>query len=362
MKERILTICGTRPEFIRLSCIIPLLDTYSDHILVNTGQNYNPNLSDIFFKELKLRKPDYQFDMSTCTSLGEQVGVIFTNIEKVIKEQNPSKVLILGDTTTGLSAILASRMGLKVYHMEAGNRSFSKELPEEVNRRVIDHSSDILLPYTERAKENLLQEGIPLSRVFTTGNPIAQVIRYYGEEISSYIQDITVKTNSRPFFLVTFHRTENVDNPDRLRKFYQALDLVQKKYKQIVYVSTHPHTLKKLEEFKIEKTNENICFLEPMGYFKFVAMEKLATCILSDSGTVIEETAILNRPSISLRYCTERQEAVECGSTIPSGIEPEEILNSIDLVLNSGCNWEAPQEYLKTNVAETVVNIILSKL
>jgi len=354
---KILTVIGTRPEIIRLSRIIPLLDRYSDHVLIHTGQNYNPLLKDVFFNELNIRNPNYFLECKS-SSPGEQIGKILSGCESLFQQENPDRILILGDTNSGLCAIIAKRMGIPVFHMEAGNRCFDDRVPEEVNRRVIDHSSDILLPYTERSRMNLINEGIEHKRIFVTGNPILEVINYYSSYInkSAIIQKLNIKKFQ--YFLVTLHRAENVDNPERLTILMKSINLLQKKYSFPVIVSTHPHTKDRLNKISI-LDNPSILFLDPFGFFDFMHLEKNAFCVISDSGTVQEECSIQNIPNITVRETTERPETLEVGSNILSGFEPESIIRCADLVLSHPIECSIPKEYLEVNVSSIAAKIVL---
>jgi UDP-N-acetylglucosamine 2-epimerase (non-hydrolysing) len=351
-----MTIVGTRPEIIRLSRIIEKLDGVCTQVLVHTGQNYDVNLNDIFFQQLGVRSPDYY--LGARGSFGEQIGTILAASERVMLAEKPDKFLVLGDTNSSLAAIMAKRLGIPVYHMEAGNRCYDDRVPEEVNRRVIDHSSDVFMPYTERSRQNLLREGIAGERIFVTGNPIYEVIQHYSPQInqSRILEDLSIAVGK--FFLITQHRTENVGNEIRLRQFVQAFDLLQKKYSLPLIVSTHPHMRKKLESFGINSLNPDIRFLEPFGFFDFITLEQKALCVLSDSGTVQEECSIFRVPSVTLRDVTERPETLECGSNILSGADPVDILRSVDLVLSAPPDWNPPAEYLVNNVSQTVIKIL----
>jgi UDP-N-acetylglucosamine 2-epimerase (non-hydrolysing) len=353
---KILTVLGTRPEIIRLSRIIDKLDSLSDHILIHTGQNFDPNLNDIFFQQLGVRPPD-DF-IGAKGSFGEQVGQILSRIEQILLAEKPDKFLTLGDTNSALTAIVAKRMGIPVYHMEAGNRCYDDRVPEEVNRRIIDHSSDILMPYTERSRQNLLREGIPGKRIYVTGNPILEVIQHYQPQIDR--SEVFKRFDLYPgeYFLVTLHRAENVDEEGRLSQFATALDMLQKAYKTPVIVSTHPRTRSRLMNFAITVSNPEIRLLEPFGFFDFIAMEKKARCVLSDSGTVQEECAIFKIPNVTLRDVTERPETIECGSNILSGADPDTILKCVEIVLSKPPTWNPPVEYLAENVSQVVLKIL----
>ncbi len=355
---KIMTVLGTRPEIIRLSRVIPRLDDLVQHILVHTGQNFDPRLNDIFFTELGLRLPDYILHCSSGTSM-EQIAAIMVNCEKIMAAERPDRVLILGDTNSALAAMVAKRMGIPVFHMEAGNRCFDDRVPEEINRRMVDHCSDILLPYTERSRANLLREGIASNKIFVTGNPIWEVLQYYSANIeASDILD-NLQLEARKYFLVTLHRAENVDLPERLGMFIEALHLLHLEYELPVICSLHPRTRSQLKKSGQMMDGAGVRVMEPLGLFDFVKLEKQAFCVLSDSGTVQEEACIFQIPNVTLRDVTERPETVECGSSIIAGCEPESILNAVKTVLSLDCDWEAPDAYLKKSVSASVVKIIL---
>lgn len=353
-----MTIFGTRPEIIRLSLVMKILDQHAEHITVHTGQNYHESLSDIFIKDLEIRTPDVHFGI-IAKSFGEQVGQILSKTDEVLEQYKPDRILILGDTNSALSAIVAARKGIPVYHMEAGNRCYDNRVPEEVNRRIIDHSSTILLPYTERSKENLVAEGIERERVFVTGNPIKEVLDVFEPKIEE--SDSLEKFSVKPFeyFLVTLHRAENVDLPERLQSIFRGFKEVVEKFGKKMLVSVHPRTAEKLEKFGIKTETDKIHLLEPLGFFDFVRLEKNALAVLTDSGTVQEECAIFGIPNVTLRDVTERPETVECGSNILSGAETASILRAVELALSQPANWKAPKEYLSENVSQTVSKILL---
>jgi UDP-N-acetylglucosamine 2-epimerase (non-hydrolysing) len=357
---KILTILGTRPEIIRLSRIISKLDDMCEHVLVHTCQNYDFELNEIFFQQLGVRKPD--FFLNAKGTFGEQIGIILAEMEKVLRREKPDKFLVLGDTNSSMAAIIAKRMGIPVYHMEAGNRCYDDRVPEEVNRRIIDHSSDVLLPYTERSRANLLREGIEGQRIYVTGNPIYEVIRYYDEQTQkcSILKDLNLK--SQQYFLVTMHRQENVDIKNRLTGIVNALNSLQAEYKVPVIVSTHPRTKKRMTEFGIKTENKEVRFMSPLGFFEFIALEQKALCVVSDSGTVQEECAIFKVPTVTIRDVTERPETIECGSNILSGTETQSIIRCVKAVLALEKDWAAPREYLRENVSELVIRILAGYL
>lgn len=339
---KVLSVIGTRPEIIRLSRIIPKLDELCDHILVHTGQNYDHELSGVFMEQLGVRKPDYQLEATG--TFGEQISHSFERMENILKKERPDAFLVLGDTNTSLTAVVAKRLGIKVFHMEAGNRCFDDKVPEEVNRRIIDHASDILLPYTERSRQNLLDEGIHSSRIYVTGNPIKEVLDHYAPQINA-------EKKMKDFYLVTLHRQENVDNPERLERFVEAFSRLKKR----VIWPCHPRTLKQLEEMRI---GENVKLVKPTGLFKFVSMQKQAICVLTDSGTVQEECAIFGVPVVTLRDTTERPETLEAGSNMLTGCEPGHILSAVEIVTRPG-HKQVPSEYMVENVSDTVIKIVL---
>jgi UDP-N-acetylglucosamine 2-epimerase (non-hydrolysing) len=359
-KMKIMTILGTRPEIIRLSCIIPKLDKLCDHVLVHTGQNYDANLNDLFFSQLNLRAPDHYFGARG--SFGEQMAKILVESERVMLAEKPDRVLVLGDTNSALSVIMAKRLGIPVYHMEAGNRCYDDRVPEEVNRRIIDHSSDILMPYTERSRQNLLREGIAGERIYVTGNPIYEVIQHYDPLIrqSSALAELNLQPQG--YMLVTVHRAENVDVERRLQNITEALDRIQRTYSMPVIVSTHPHTRSRMTAFNITMNNDQIRFLPPFGFFDFITLERNALCVLSDSGTVQEECCIFQVANITLRDVTERPETIECGSNILSGADPDMILQSVRTVLDQKPDWTVPSEYLAPNVSHTVIKLLTGYL
>jgi UDP-N-acetylglucosamine 2-epimerase (non-hydrolysing) len=355
---KVMTIFGTRPEIIRLSPILKILDRHCEHITVHTGQNFQESLSDIFIRDLEIRTPNVHFGIKS-KSFGEQIGQILSKTDEVLEEYKPDKILILGDTNSALSAIVAARRGIPIFHMEAGNRCFDNRVPEEVNRRIIDHSSTILLPYTERSKENLVSEGIERERIYVTGNPIKEVLDIFSEKIEQSAALETFGEKPKGYFLVTLHRSENVDLPERLNKILQSFAQIVEKFNKNMLVSVHPRTAEKLTKFGLKPESERIKMLEPLGFFDFVKLEKNAFAVLSDSGTVQEECAIIGIPNVTLRDVTERPETIECGSNILSGVENDSVLTSLELAISQSADWKAPREYMVENVAQVVSKIVL---
>jgi UDP-N-acetylglucosamine 2-epimerase (non-hydrolysing) len=352
---KIVTILGTRPEIIRLCRVIEKLDKICEQVIIHTGQNYDPNLNDIFFKQMSVRAPDYYLNAKG--TFGEQIGEILAKLERIFEKERPDRFLVLGDTNSSLGAIMAKRMAIPVYHMEAGNRCFDDRVPEEVNRRIIDHSSDILMPYTEHSRRNLINEGIPGERIYVTGNPIYEVLNFYMKKIDACnaFQEYNVKPGN--FFLVTCHRAENVDVDERLRNFISSLNQIHKRYKMPIIWSIHPRTRNRLKKCKF-KLESGVHAVEPLGLFEFVKLEKNAACVLTDSGTVQEECCIFKVPNVTVRDVTERPETIDVGSNILSGMEPESIIRCVDVAMTRSCDWEPPREYLVPNVSSTVLNIV----
>jgi UDP-N-acetylglucosamine 2-epimerase (non-hydrolysing) len=355
---RVLTILGTRPEIIRLSRVIRCLDQHAEHLLLHTGQNYEDCLNEVFFRDLGIREPDLYLGVRS-EGFGEQVGQMLSRIEPVFREHRPDRLLILGDTNSSLTAIVARRLGIPVFHLEAGNRCFDFRVPEEINRRILDHISTVLMPYTERSRENLLREGIPADRVFVTGNPIQEVMDHYSAQIraSAALSDCGVE--EKKFFLVTMHRAENVDLPERLRSLVDALALLHQTYGFPVICSLHPRTRSRAGEHGIGLDRPGLQCVEPLGFFDFVRLEKAAFCVLTDSGTVQEETCILGVPNVTIRDVTERPETIECGSNVLAGCDPQTILGLVRLVTQQNRTWVPPPEYLASQVAATVCRIVL---
>lgn len=354
---KLLTLFGTRPEIIRLSAVIPALDPFCTQLLVHTGQNYDPQLSDVFFQELGVRAPDVHLAVGASSSFGTQVAAILERSSEVFERERPDRVLILGDTTSGLAALVAARLGIPVYHMEAGNRCYDDRVPEEVNRRVIDHSSAVLMPYTERSKENLLREGIERERIFVVGNPIYEVLRRYEPQIEA--SDVLQRLNvtDRGYLLVTLHRAENVDEPARLGRLLGSVSEAGERLGIPVLVSVHPRTAERVRQFGIQHTG--LRMLRPFGFFDFVALEKRARAVLSDSGTVQEECAIFGVPNVTLRDVTERPETIECGSNVLGGSTSTDVGRTLALALEAGSDWSPPPEYIIPRVSRTVAKIVL---
>ena len=357
---KVATVFGTRPEIIRLSRVIERLDGLCDQKLIHTGQNYDPNLSDIFFEELNVRQPDECWGIRA-GSFSDQIAEIIRKAGECFAADRPDRVLILGDTNSGLVAMVAARMGIPVYHMEAGNRCFDDRVPEEINRRIIDHCSEILMPYTHRSKENLLREGVDRTRIYVTGNPIWEVIQANKTKIDASDVLARLGLKEKRYVVVTVHRSENVDDVDRLSNILAGLDAVAEEFQYPVIVSLHPRTADKISKNGLSAKSTLVRYLTPVGFFDFVRLEQTALCILTDSGTVQEESTLLKTPSVILRDVTERGECLEAGSGILSGANPEDILRATKVVIKGGCDWVTPVEYLQENVSQVVSSIVLGR-
>jgi UDP-N-acetylglucosamine 2-epimerase (non-hydrolysing) len=354
---KVMTVLGTRPEIIRLSAVIPLLDGSVTHLLVHTGQNYDERLSQLFFDELRLREPD-EFMGVRGDRAASQIGQILERSEALFLKHRPDRLLILGDTNSGMSAIVARRLGIPVYHMEAGNRCYDDRVPEEVNRRVIDHCSSVLMPYTRRSRENLLREGIEGERIFVTGNPIHQVMQQHEAEIAASRALDALDVKAGRYFLVTMHRAENVDHEGRLRSLVDALARLHREFGFPVVCSFHPRTRAKVTKFNVDIERDGLRFVDPFGFYDFVRLEQSAFCILSDSGTVQEEACILRVPNVTVREVTERPETLEVGSNLLSGCDPDAVLSHVKFVTSHSREWVPPVEYTTPLVAETVCRIV----
>jgi len=357
---KVLTVVGTRPEIIRLSRVMSLLDEHVNQIIVHTGQNYDYELNEIFFKDLELRKPDYFLNVDT-SSLEASVGDIIRKSGEVLRKEKPDALLVLGDTNSCLSAYMAKRLHIPIFHMEAGNRCFDFNVPEEVNRRIVDHISDFNLVYTEHARRHLLSEGLPHRRIYLTGSPMYEVLNYYRPKIEASKITESLKLKADSYLLVSTHREENVDNHQNLENILNILNLLAKKYKLPIIVSTHPRTRKKIEQLTDKQTDKLISFLKPFGFTDYVHLQTDALCTISDSGTISEESAILDFPAISLRNSMERPEAQDAGTIILTGFNPKNVLASIELAINehnSGIKKLIPIDYQVPDTSWRVLKLI----
>ena len=360
---KVMTVVGTRPEIIRLSRVMSLLDEHLTQVIVHTGQNYDYELNEIFWNELELRKPDYFLNVDT-SSLGAAVGDIMRKTEEVLVKERPDAMLVLGDTNSCLSAYMAKRMHIPIFHMEAGNRSFDFNVPEEVNRRIIDHIADFNLVYTEHARRHLLSEGLPHRRIYLTGSPMKEVLDYYKPKIDQSLILNNLKLNTSNYFVVSVHREENVDNPENLQKIIIVLNRLAEEYKLPVIVSTHPRTRKRLEALhsSLVTRHSSLQFLKPFGFLDYVHLQQHALCALSDSGTISEESSILGYPAISLRQSMERPEAQDTGSIILTGFDPDIVLASVKISIEEhrkGITRQIPADYNIDNTSMRVLKLIM---
>lgn len=357
-KIKVTTIVGTRPEIIRLSEIIKKFDIFFDHRLIHTGQNPNPLLKDIFFTDLDLRTPDLYFGGEHAT-LGGFLSDLFTGIEKELLANKPDAVVILGDTNSALSSILAKRFGIPVYHLEAGNRSFDQNVPEEINRRIVDHTSDFNLVYTELARNNLISEGLHPRKIALIGSPLYEVISAQKDKIDNSQILVNLELKKKEFVLVSAHRQENIDFKSRFNQFISSLEEVSNFYKKPILVSTHPRTKKQIDSNKVFK-DKNILFHEPFNFTDYNHLQQNAMIVLSDSGTISEESAILGFKAITIRDSMERPEALESGSIVMSGTNPTNIIQAIEIVLKSNKSNSIPSEYQIKDTSTRVLNFITS--
>ena len=358
---KVATIIGTRPEIIRLSSTMKLLDKYMQQIIIHTGQNYDYELNEVFFKDLGLRKPDYFLEVNT-SSLGHVLGETLIKSEEVLRKEMPDAVLILGDTNSSIAGIIAKRMRIPIFHMEAGNRSFDMNVPEEINRRIIDHVADFNLVYTEHARRHLISEGLTHRRIYLTGSPMKEVLMDNMDKIegSKILEEL--KLEKEKYFLVSTHREENVDNPTHLNQILDVLNSLAEDYDVPVIVSTHPRTRNRLESLVDVKIDDRVQFLKPFGFFDYVNLQVNALCTLSDSGTISEESSMLSFPAISLRQSMERPEAQDAGTIILTGFDPEVVLSSIRIAIDEqkqGGYKRIANDYTIENTSWRVLKLIM---
>ena len=365
MKLKVATILGTRPEIIRLSRVMALLNECTDHLIIHTGQNYDYELNEVFFTDLDVTKPSYFLGVDT-SSLGATVGGILLETEKVLAKEKPDAVLILGDTNSAISSYIARRMKIPIYHMEAGNRCFDRNVPEETNRKMVDHLADFNLVYTEHARRNLLSEGLHPRRIYLTGSPMREVLNFYLEGIdrSNILTELSLEADK--YFLVSIHREENVDNSENLTELVTALNRIADLFDLPVVVSTHPRTRKRLDMLTDVTTDERVHWLKPFGFYDYNRLQKSAKCVVSDSGTIAEESSMLGFSAVTPRFSIERPEAIDTGAIMACGYKAADIIRCISATLNqksahpTGYASFVPVDYQITNTAQRVVNLILA--
>lgn len=360
-----MTVLGTRPEIIRLARVMPRLDEYADQVIVHTGQNYDYELNEIFFEDLGVRKPDH-FLGAGGGSLGETLGKILAESEKVLRQEQPDAVLVLGDTNSAIAAIMARRMKVPVYHMEAGNRSFDRNVPEETNRKIVDHIADFNLVYTEHARRHLLAEGLQHRRIYLTGSPMREVLEHYRSRIEASDVLARLGLKERGYFIVSLHREENVDNGERLAALVSALNALVQRYEMPIIVSTHPRTRQRLDALEFDAMDPRIQYMKPFGFHDYNHLQMRAFCAISDSGTIAEEASILGFPAITPRDAIERPEGLDTGCLMMTGLDRNTILSGVEAVTrmfdqrrHGNLPHPVPPDYEITNTSERVVSLIL---
>lgn len=361
-KLKIMTILGTRPEIIRLSRVMHVLDSFTHHVIVHTGQNYDYELNDVFFDELGVRKPDHFLDVDT-SSLGRTLGDVLIKVEDVLLLEKPDAVLILGDTNSAIATLMAKRMKIPSYHMEAGNRCFDANVPEEINRKLVDHIADYNLVYTEHARRHLISEGLPHRFIYLTGSPMREVLDFARSKIEQSDVLHRLSLVAGQYFIVSVHREENVDSRVNLRSVVECLQTLHKEFGLPVVVSTHPRTRDRLEKLDMAIDSDAIRFLKPFGYFDYNHLQMHAYCAVSDSGTISEESSILGFPAVTLRRSIERPEALDTGAIALAGLDPEALLEGVRIATASRDHFscaerEVPDEYQVQNVSERVLRLL----
>jgi UDP-N-acetylglucosamine 2-epimerase (non-hydrolysing) len=360
---KVLTLVGTRPEIVKLSRVIAELDRHLNHLLVHTGQNFDYELNEIFFQQLEVRKPDY-FLAAAAENAAQTIGNVIAKFDEVLAREEPDAMLVLGDTNSSLAVIAAKRRKIPIFHMEAGNRCFDLRVPEEINRKIVDHTSDINLVFSEHARRYLLAEGIRPETVIKTGSPMQEVLTYYQPKIEA--SDVLARLELKPsaYVVVSAHREENVDSEQNFADLLESLNAIAGRYDMPVIVSTHPRTRKRLEALNISGQDPRIRFLKPLGFLDYVKLQKNAFCVVSDSGTITEESSILGFPAITIRQAHERPEGMDETTLIMSGLRPENVLASIEVVTAhyAGCSrpFKLLPDYDTDNVSRKVLRIIMS--
>ena len=353
-----MTIVGTRPEIIKLSRVMAALDKHTEHILVHTGQNYDYELNEVFFKDLEIRKPDYYLE-SACENAIQTIANVLVKTDQLLEKVKPDALLLYGDTNSCLAVIAAKKRRIPIFHMEAGNRCFDQRVPEELNRKIVDHLSDINMPLTEHARRYLIAEGIPAENIIKTGSCMKEVLNYYKNKIeaSKVLQEN--KLTAHKFFIVSAHREENIDSEQNFRDLLNTLNKLAEKFKFQILVSTHPRTRKKLETLPNQDFNPLIQFLKPFGFSDFIALQKNAFCVISDSGTITEEGSLLQIPAVMIRQAHERPEGMDQGVLIMSGLNAADVIHSVEVVTQMK-KPEMIRDFEEENVSEKIVKIILS--
>ena len=358
---KVMTLVGTRPELIKLSRVIPLLDKYTQHTFVHTGQNYSDQLSSIFFKELNIRKPDFQLDVAADTAM-KSIAQVLEKTDEVFEQVRPDALLVLGDTNSALAVLAAKRKQIPVFHLEAGNRSFDDRTPEEVNRRVIDHISDINMAYSEHARQNLVREGLLPDRIFCIGSPMKEIFDFYRLEIDKSEILSRLSVSAKKYIVVSLHREENVDNSEKLMSLIFSLEETARHFDIKVLFSTHPRTKERLKSISIS-SNTRITFIDALGFFDFVKLQRSAFCVVSDSGTLTEEASLLGFPAVTLRNSHERPEGSDVGTLLMSDANPPTLIRSVSIAVDqheAGVIPEQIKDYLVSDFSWRVLKIVSS--
>ena len=359
--KKVLTLVGTRPELIKLSRVIPLLDKYTDHTFVHTGQNYSDQLNSIFFEQMKIRLPDVVLNVASDTAM-KSIAQILEQTDSVLDRIKPDAVLVLGDTNSALAVIAAKRRKIPVFHLEAGNRAFDERTPEEINRRIVDHTSDINMTYSQHAKQNLVSEGLSVDRIFCVGSPMKEIFDHYGSQIDSSEILSSLNLSAKKYFLVSLHREENVDDPKKFDQLLDSIEAIANKFKLPVVFSTHPRTRERLNSTSRDKTSL-IRFVDALGFFDYVKLQRSAFCVISDSGTLTEEASLLSFPAVTLRESHERPEGTDVGTLVMSGSDSQSLISAVEIAYGQYQSSTSPTpvaDYMVSDFSWRVLKIITS--
>jgi UDP-N-acetylglucosamine 2-epimerase len=359
--KKVLTLVGTRPELIKLSRVIPLLDKYTDHTFVHTGQNYSDQLNSIFFEQMKIRLPDVVLNVASDTAM-KSIAQILEQTDSVLDQVRPDAVLVLGDTNSALAVIAAKRRKIPVFHLEAGNRAFDERTPEEINRRIVDHTSDINMTYSQHAKQNLVSEGLSVDRIFCVGSPMKEIFDHYGSQIDSSEILSSLNLSAKKYFLVSLHREENVDDPKKFDQLLDSIEAIANKFELPVVFSTHPRTRERLNSTSRDKTSL-IRFVDALGFFDYVKLQRSAFCVISDSGTLTEEASLLSFPAVTLRESHERPEGTDVGTLVMSGSDSQSLISSVEIAYGQYQSSTSPTpvaDYMVSDFSWRVLKIITS--
>jgi len=359
--RKVLTFVGTRPELIKLSRVIPLLDKYTDHTFVHTGQNYSDQLNSIFFEQMKIRLPDVVLNVASDTAM-KSIAQILEQSDLVLDRIKPDAVLVLGDTNSALAVISAKRRKIPVFHLEAGNRAFDERTPEEINRRIVDHTSDINMTYSQHAKQNLVSEGLSVDRIFCVGSPMKEIFDHYGSRIDNSEILGSLNLNAKKYFLISLHREENVDDPKKFDQLLNSIDAIANKFELPVVFSTHPRTRERLNSTSRDKSSL-IQFVDALGFFDYVKLQRSAFCVISDSGTLTEEASLLSFPAVTLRESHERPEGTDVGTLVMSGSDSQSLISAVEIACSQYQSSLSPtpvSDYLVSDFSWRVLKIVTS--